>query len=229
MDQSAFSAAHGPVAIAEDAEHYFGRLRQPHFADGAWNTIARQGPPILGGHFYNVGYFPAAQDPAAIQHDWAALDAALALAGRLAAILTAGECYALQSEGDGLYFPFVFSGPLRTGIPVPADLDAALPPELAQAYASKAIRGNYSHFVEVIELDGRDCVFWDDDSDARYADDLPPASYAAYREASELMLSSLSELAMLRFYSDFIHFPVIYGGRDQHGSFVGVITSVVWT
>ena len=208
---------------------YFGRLRQPHFADGAWDTIRRQGPPILGGHFYNAGYFPAGQDPAAGQHDWAALDAAVVLAERLAAILKAGECYALQSEGDGLYFPFVFSGPPRAGIPTAADLDAALPPELDQAYASKAIRANYGHTVEAISLGDQDCVFWDDDMDETYADDLRPESYAAYREASELMKSSLSDLVMLRFYSDFVNFPVIYGGRDQHGSLVGVITSLVWT
>jgi hypothetical protein len=229
MDQATFIAKYGPIKIARTAERYFGRLRQPHFAAGKWETIDRHGPPILGGHFSTIGYFPPGQDPTAMEHDWAALDAALTLAARLVAILKAGDCYALQSEGDGPFFPFVFSAPPHAGAPTPAALGASLPPELEQAYASRAIRASYSSSVEVIALDDRACVFWDDDMDEDYAADLEPASYAAYREASALMQSSLSELVEMRLYSDFVDFPQIYGGRDQHGTFVGVITSLVWT
>jgi hypothetical protein len=229
MDQATFIAKYGPIRSAPAAERYFGRLRQPHLAAGRWETINRQGPPILGGHFYTIGYVPPGQDPAAMEHDWAALDAALTLADRLVAILKAGGCYALQSEGDGLFFPFVFSAPPHSGAPTPAALGASLPPELEQAYASRAIRASYSSSVETTDLKDRACVFWDDDMDDGYAADLEPASYAAYREASALMQASLSELVEMRLYSDFVEFPLIYGGRDQHGTFVGVITSLVWT
>lgn len=229
LTRDAFLHKHGPIRLAEEVDRRFARLRQPHFENGEWDTIERKGPKILDGRFYNVGYFPEGEDPAAMDHDWEALDASMTLAAEFAARLKAGGCYTLQSEGDAPYFPFVSSTCVRKR---QLDFDllrARLPEALEAAYSEGVLRENYSRDIQVASGNYRRCVFWQDSLDGAYASDLSPEAYQAYRQVSDRMRAELEVPLEVTFYSDFIEFPVLYGGVDLHGNFVGVLTSRVWT
>jgi len=229
MDKDTFLAKHGPIRLLDEVDAHFARLRQPHFENGKWQTHDRQGPKILDGHFYSIGYFRHDVDPRGMEHDWEALDAALGLAHELAGLLRAGGCRTLNSEGDAPYFPFVCSTGVSNRRPDFEAMGAVLPEALRAAYDSEEIRATYDPFIDGWPLSGRECVFWSDELGSTYAEDMSPESLAAFRRVSDRMLSDLEVPWRISFYPDFVEFPVIYGGIDIHGSFVGVITSCVWT
>lgn len=231
MTREQFLAKYGPIRIAAEVDEHFARLRCPHLrADGKWDKIDRRGPPIFKGRFYNIGYFPGGCDPTQMEHDWGARDAALTLARELAAILDEAGCRSVQSEGDAPYFPFVATGDEYDHFPDPDALDADLSAELYRAYANGDIRATYEHLMDSRSLSkyGRS-IFWPEDLDEPYSQDLPAAQYAAYLRVTERLRAETEEPQRIYYHPDFIEFPIVYGGVDIYDTFVGVITSAVWT
>jgi hypothetical protein len=225
MDRAQFTEKHGAIKLAKAADRYFAKLRQPQPKDGYWDVTGGVGPKILNGHFYTIGYFRADQNPLEQEHDWAALDTARRLTTSWVRKLRSGKCYALQSEGDGLYFAFICAAnPLDA-----AALGATLADDVRQAYAQGAIRGTYDASVTTIDRSGQACLFWGNSEDDYYAEELEDAAYSQYRAVSDRMLAVIDHPVEIKVYSDFVEFPVIYGGSTQDGLFIGVITSCVWT
>lgn len=229
MQKAEFTKKHGPIQINEAVDSYFSRLRQPHFEQGKWHTVRHQGAKILNGHFYTIGYFGQNYNPETLAHNWEALDYGLTFTSGLVKILRDGECYALQSEGDGLYFPFIFGSCTVEGLPDFAQMQALLPEPLLRAYQTGEIKETYDATIQVYNTSKRACLFWDDESEEDYMEDLETRTYEAYQTTSKQMRSSLEKVVEIVFYADFVEFPVIYGGRDKYGQFLGVITSCVWT
>ncbi len=207
MDQAQFTEKHGAIKLASDTERYFARLRHPQSENGA-------GPPIVDGHFYNLGYFRGGQNPLEQEHDWAALDTARRLTTSWVRKLRTGKCFALQSEGDGLYFAFICAASPLDAVALGATLDRG-------ADAGPAIT--------TTDRSGQSCLFWADSEDEYYADDLAEAVYRQYRAVSERMLAAIHSPVEIRVNSDAAEFPVIYGGTNRDGLFIGVITACVWT
>ncbi len=229
MTRDDFLRKHGPIRIAEEVDRHFARLRQPHFENGAWEKIDRKGPKILDGRFYSIGYFPEGEDPAAMEHPWEALDASLTFAAELAGLLRAAGCTTLESEGDAPYFPFV-SSTCVTQRELDFDrLGVSLPQALRSAYSKGDLHESYSTDIDIAYATNRACLFWPNGREEDYASDLRPEEYRAYRQVSDRMRAELEEPWAVTLYSDFIEFPVLYGGVNIHEHFVGVLTSRVWT
>lgn len=227
MDKQQFLQKHGPIQLLEKANKYFARLKQPGLVKGEWKS--RTGRPILRGNFYNIGYFPAGVDPTKEEQNWEALDHALKLTELWLDTLADGNCYALQSEGDGQYFPFIFAKVTPDGLPDFEEMSVGLTAELLKAYKNEELHANYDYDIMIEDTDDLRCLFWEDEFDDTYAEELDPNSYDAYRNVSQMMREELKDIVYISFYSDFVEFPVIYGGLTKHGYFVGLITSWVWT
>lgn len=168
---------------------------------------------LLMGRFFTHGFFRNGSDPFAASLPWQALADAVQFSKEIISILREADCTALESEGDAVYFSFVYCGDmLLDGLPDFAANDD-VPPGAVVKYET---------------LDDRDCLFWYDDFAEDYAEDLTENSLAAFKIVHGKMKAVLKDLVEFAIVAG-PEFPVIIGGTFAPGIFAGVITIRVQT
>jgi hypothetical protein len=230
MTKEEFINKYGQIRILEDQNKYFSRLTHPVKINGKWEKGNGKGTPLFNGNFYNIGFFPKSADPAGIEHNWDILDYQISFISRVIDLLKNNKCFALQSEGDGIFFPFIWSGKLEENdLPDDNALGVLASKEINTAYKCNEITSNYSNMPIFYDLNEQKNIFWDDDFEEDITDDLDPVTKNAFVEASSIMKEELKIISEIQYYPDYIEFPVIIGGKDKFGHFIGIMTSLVWT
>ncbi|MBP2638981.1 MAG: hypothetical protein H6Q72_4888 [Firmicutes bacterium] len=168
---------------------------------------------LLMGRFFTHGFFRNGPDPFAASLPWQELADAVQFSKEIVSILREADCTALESEGDGVYFPFVYCGDmLLDGLPDFAANDD-VPPGTVVKYDT---------------LEDRECLFWYDDFAEDYAADLDETSLSAFKSIHGKMKAVLTDLVEFSIVNG-TEFPVIIGGTFAPGIFAGVITIRVQT
>lgn len=168
---------------------------------------------LLMGRFFTHGFFRNGSDPFAASRPWQDLAEAVQFSKEIVSILREADCTALESEGDAVYFPFVYCGDmLLDGLPDFAANDD-VPPGAVVKYDT---------------LDDRECLFWYDDFAEDYAEDLDESSLAAFKTVHGKMKAVLKDIVEFTVVAG-TECPVIIGGTFAPGIFAGVITTRVQT
>jgi hypothetical protein len=168
---------------------------------------------LLKGRFYNNGFFREGSNPKAANLQEKDLKGAIEFSKDIVKILANSECTALDSEGDKGYYPFVYCGEmLLYGLP-----DFAAKDEVPKGA-----------IVEYDTLGERSCIFWYDEFEEDYEEDLVQETLEAFKSASDKMKSSLKDLVEFAVVYG-IEYPVVIGGTFCSGIFAGIVTTRVHT
>lgn len=168
---------------------------------------------LLMGRFFTHGFFRNGSDPFAASLPWQELADAVRVSKEMVSILREADCTVLESEGDAIYFPFVYCGDmLLDGLPdFAANDDVPL-----------------GAVVKYDTLEDRECLFWYDDFAEDYAKDLDESSLVAFKTVHGKMKAVLKDLVEFTVVAR-TEYPVIIGGTFAPGIFAGVITIRVQT
>jgi hypothetical protein len=230
MTKEQFIQKNGAIRILENQNRYFSRLTHPAKIGNKWEKGPCKGEKLFGGNFYNIGYFRASTNPLDSDLNWESLDYAMSIVNVAADILNRNNCRTLQSEGDGKFFPFIWSGKLEMNdLPDDQDLGVLASKEVGLAYKNNEIESDYSNLPIFYDLNEQSNIFWDDDFEAEITEGMPPETKKAFLDVNALFKKELPVISMIQYYPDYIEFPVVIGGKDRFGQFIGLITSLVWT
>ncbi|TCL39821.1 hypothetical protein EV210_10116 [Anaerospora hongkongensis] len=181
--------------------------------DNAANLYFARCLELLMGRFFTHGFFCNGSDPFAASLPWQELADAVQFSKEMVSFLREADCTALESEGDAIYFPFVYCGDLLLdGLPDFAANDH-VPPGAVVKYDT---------------LDDRECLFWYDDFAEDYAEDLDESSLAAFKTVHGKMKAVLKDLVEFTIVAG-TECPVIIGGTFATSIFAGIITIQVQT
>lgn len=168
---------------------------------------------LLKGRFYTNGFYREGSNPKAHKPQEKDLKKAIEFSKDIVKILRNSECTALDSEGDKGYYPFVYCGEML--------LDG-LPDFAAKDDVPKGA------IVEYDTLGERSCIFWYDEFEEDYEEELDQETLEAFKSASDKMKSSLKDLVEFAVVYG-IEYPVVIGGTFSSGIFAGIVTTRVHT
>lgn len=168
---------------------------------------------LLKGRFYTNGFFREGSNPKAAKLKEKDLKEAIDFSKDIVKILRNGECTSLDSEGDKGYYPFVYCGEML--------LDG-LPDFAAKDDVPKGA------IVEYDALGERSCIFWYDEFEDDYEEDLVQETLEAFKSASDKMKSYLKDLVEFSVVYG-TEYPVVIGGTFSSGIFAGIVTTRVHT
>ncbi|MDF2883534.1 MAG: hypothetical protein K0R54_4091 [Clostridiaceae bacterium] len=168
---------------------------------------------LLKGRFYTNGFFREGSNPKAAKLKEKDLKEAIVFSKDIVKILRNGECTSLDSEGDKGYYPFVYCGEML--------LDG-LPDFAAKDDVPKGA------IVEYDTLGERFCIFWYDEFEEDYEEDLVQETLEAFKSASDKMKSYLKDLVEFSVVHG-TEYPVVIGGTFSSGIFAGIVTTRVHT
>jgi hypothetical protein len=168
---------------------------------------------LLKGRFYTNGFFREGSNPKADKLQGKDLKEAMEFSKDIVKILRSGECTALDSEGDKGYYPFVYCGEMF--------LDG-LPDFAAKDDVPKGA------IVEYETLGERSCIFWYDEFEEDYEEDLAQETLEAFKSASDKMKFYLKDLVEFSIVYG-TEYPVVIGGTFSSEIFAGIVTTRVHT
>ena len=168
---------------------------------------------LLKGRFYTNGFYREGSNPKAHKPQEKDLKEAIEFSKEIVKILRNSECTALDSEGDKGYYPFVYCGEML--------LDG-LPDFAAKDDVPKGA------MVEYDTLGERSCIFWYDEFEEDYEEELVQETLEAFKSASDKMKYSLKDLVEFTVAYGTEH-PVVIGGTYNSGIFAGIVTTRVHT
>ena len=230
MTKDEFVNKNGNIIILEDQNKYFSRLTHPAKINGTWEKGTGKGQPLFGGNFYTTGYYPSSKKPDDDGLNWEALDYENSFLNKAVKLLRSHNCRTLQSEGDGTFFPFIWTGLLEINeLPDDNELGILAPKEVGLAYKNDEIPSKYSNLPVFYDLMERNNIFWDDEFEEEVTAGMTPEAKNAFAEVSDMFKNELPVISLIQYYPDYIEFPAVIGGKDKFGHFIGLITSMIWS